>query len=81
MAEGPGSSAGAEDSAQPGLRASGLWRDPIGEDRTQRQGQPQGGRVARKAAPAEREVEILEKINGCFMVSVMVREWERSSRL
>ena len=55
---------------------------PFGQDRLQRQGQPQGTRsLARRAAPAEREVEILEKINDCFMVSVIVREWERSSRL
>ena len=38
-------------------------------------------RSARRAAPAEREVEMLEKINGCFMVSVMVREWGRTTRV
>ena len=37
--------------------------------------------MTRRAAPAEREVEMLEKVNDCLMVSVMVREWERSSRL
>jgi hypothetical protein len=60
----------------------GSGENPFGQDQSQRQGQPQGTRsLARRAAPAEREVEILEKINDCFVVSAIVREWDRSSRL